>query len=142
MDSIDIRLLSRDDLAVLDDVDPDVFDHPVQPAHAARFLASPDNLLVVAIDNRQVVGMASGTIYSHPDKPLQLFVNEVGVADRCQGQGIGRRLMGFLLAQARSLGCAEAWVGTEEDNTRARALYRAVGGREEPERAVIYTWSL
>jgi aminoglycoside 6'-N-acetyltransferase I len=139
---VEIRLITGADLAVLKDTDPDVFDHPVQPAFAARFLASPDNVLVVAMQSGLVVGMASGTIYTHPDKPLQLFINEMGVADRVQGQGIGKRLIDYLLKHAAGLGCVEAWVATEEDNTQARGFYRSAGGQEQPERAVVYTWRL
>lgn len=89
-----------------------------------------------------VVGMASGTIYTHPDKPLQLFINEMGVADRVQGQGIGKRLIGFLLKHAADPGCVEAWVATEEGNAQARGFYRSAGGQEQLERAVVYTWRL
>lgn len=56
--------------------------------------------------------MASGIVYVHPDKPLQLFVqlfvNEVGVAGHAQGRGIGKRLVQALLERGRELGCTEA----------------------------------
>jgi len=29
------------------------------------------------------------------------------------------------------LGCSEAWLGTELDNTAANALYRSLGGKEQ-----------
>ena len=139
---VQIRLLSGADAAVLQDVDPDVFDAPVQAGFITQFFASPGNLLVVALQDGTVIGMASGIVYTHPDKPLQLFVNEVGVADRVQGQGIGKRLLGALMEHARGLGCVEAWVATEEENARARGLYRAMGGAEQSDRAVVYTWRL
>jgi len=138
---VEIRLISSADAAVLENVDPDVFDAPVQASFTARFLASPDNLLLVAIHDGTVVGMASGIVYAHPDKPLQLFVNEVGVADRAQGEGIGKRLLDTLIKHAQSLGCVEAWVATEKDNAPARGLYRAMGGAEQADHAVVYTWS-
>ena len=40
---------------------------------------------------------------------------------------------------ARKLGCSEASVATEEENTPARALYRKTGGEEAPESIVMYT---
>jgi ribosomal protein S18 acetylase RimI-like enzyme len=139
---IEIRLLSAADAGVLERVDDDVFDHPVQPALAQRYLANPDCLLVVAVCEGVVVGMASGLFYIHPDKPLQLFVNEAGVAGPYQGRGLGKRLVDALLAHARSAGCVEAWVATEQDNVAARRLYRAAGGVEDAARAVVYTWKL
>ena len=141
-DAIAIRLLTQADVGVLDHVDADVFDSPVQRAFAEHFLASPGNYLVVAIESQVVIGMASAIAYFHPDKPLQLFINEVGVSDRMQGRGIGKRLVGRLLDLAQDIGCQEVWVATEEGNTAARALYASLRGKEDPERAVVYTWRL
>lgn len=140
--SVDIRLLTQADAGVLEHVEDGVFDHPVQPALAGQYLAQQGNYLVVAIADGQVVGMASAITWVHPDKPLQLFVNEVGVADRLQGRGIGKRLVRRLLELARAIGCDEVWVATEESNRAARALYASLNGREEPERAVVYTWHM
>ena len=97
---------------------------------------------MVALEAGIVIGMASGIAYVHPDKPPQLFVNEVAVAARCQGRGIGKLLLTSLLRRGRELGCTEAWVATEEGNSRARALYTSAQGKEDPERAVVYTFSL
>jgi len=88
--------------------------------------------MAVAIDEGQVVGMASAVHYLHPDKPPELWVNEVGVAPSHQQQGVGQQLLGALFAHGRGAGCREAWLGTEVDNTAARRLYAAVGGNEQP----------
>ena len=127
-----IRVLGRDDGHVLDHVAAEVFDHPIDPKWAAEFLGDPRHHLAVAIEDGVVVGMASGVHYVHPDKPPEMWVNEVGVAPAAQRRGIGRRLMHALLQRARELGCAEAWVGTETTNAAARGLYAAVGGKEQP----------
>jgi ribosomal protein S18 acetylase RimI-like enzyme len=143
MTSCQIKLLTPADAAVLDRVDDDVFDLPVQAGLAALYLSDPNKLLAVAQDAQGVVvGMASGIAYMHPDKPLQLFINEVGVAARCHRQGLGRQLVQALLDRGRAMGCTEAWVATEEGNTAARALYTALGGQEDAERAVVYTYDL
>lgn len=139
---VEVRLVGRADAHLLDRVDDDVFDHAVQPALVRAFLANPSNLLAVAIVDGEVVGMASGIAYVHPDKPLQLFVNEVGVSARYARRGIGRRLVRTLLDRGRELGCAEAWVATEVDNRPARGLYASLGGVEQDERAVVYLFPL
>jgi aminoglycoside 6'-N-acetyltransferase I len=139
---VEVRLVTAADLAVLERVDPDVFDNPVQPELAASYVAAPDNLLAVAIDDGVVVGMASAIAYVHPDKPRQLFINEVGVSERYQGRGIGRRLVQILLERGRAMGCVEAWVATEEDNVAARALYASLDGVEDASHAIVYTWRL
>jgi aminoglycoside 6'-N-acetyltransferase I len=141
-DVFEIRLLGRDDLAVLLAADDDVFDHAVQRDLAEAFLAEPHSLMAAALENGRIVGMASAFTYRHPDKPLQLFINEVGVAGRCQRRGLGTALLAKLLEAARSLGVSEAWVATEVDNAPARALYRSLGGLEDDARAVVYTWGI
>jgi ribosomal protein S18 acetylase RimI-like enzyme len=140
--SIEVRLLTAMESATLERVDPDVFDNPIRLELAAQYLADPGNLLVVAIHAGVVIGMGSAIAYVHPDKPRALFINEVGVAERYQRQGVGKRLMQVLLEQGRLMGCTEAWVATEEDNAAARALYTSVAGEEDPARAVVYTWPL
>jgi len=136
--SASIHVVGAADAWLLDHVDEDVFDHEVRPELLQAFLANPANLLIVAVAEGQVVGMASGLCYVHPDKPLTLFIEEVGVAGRYQRQGLGRRLVTELLEQGRARGCHEAWVATEVGNEAARALYTALGGVPDEEPAVVY----
>src|SRR5262249_38064364 len=126
-----------DDGIVLEHVAAEVFDHPIDPVWSAELLADPRHHIAVAIEDGVVIGMATGVHYLHPDKPPELFVNEVGVAPTYQRRGIGRQLLGALLQRARELGCAEAWLGTEEANTAARRLYASSGGKENP---IILVW--
>lgn len=125
-----VRILSPHDASVLDSVAPGVFDNAIDPRWTAEFLADPRHHLAVALVGGQVVGMASAVHYVHPDKPPELWVNEVGVSPAHQGQGIGKQLLAALFARGRALGCGEAWVLTEEGNGAARRLYAAVGGKE------------
>ena len=136
-----IQILGPDDGAVLDDVDPEVFDHPVDPRWAAEFLNDERHHLAVAVVDGQVIGMASAVHYVHPDKPPELWINEVGVAAAQQNQGIGRRLLAALFARGRELGCGAAWVLTDESNAAARRLYAAAGGDETRE-IVMVSFSL
>jgi aminoglycoside 6'-N-acetyltransferase I len=130
MTMITVRMLGPDEAAVLGDVADDVFDNDVDPAIAAEFLADPRHHLAVAIDGGVVVGMASAVHYVHPDKPTELWINEVAVAPTHHRSGIGRLLVQELLARGRALGCRQAWVLTDEDNAAARGLYAAAGGQE------------
>lgn len=135
-----IRMLEPGDAHVLDDVAPDVFDHDIDARWTAEFFADPRHHLAVAMDGGRVVGFASGVRYVHPDKPPELFVNEVGVAPTHQGRGLARRLMEALLGHGRALGCVQAWVGTEHANAAANRLYASVGG--VPEDFVLYAFDL
>ena len=136
-----IRLLDSTDGAVLDRVAPDVFDGPIQTPWTAEFLADERHHLAVAVADDLVVGIASAVHYIHPDKPPELWINEVGVAATYRERGIGTALLDALFDHSRALGCAEAWVLTEEDNTAARRLYARAGGTEE-ERPVYVTFDL
>ena len=132
-----VRVLASSEAHLLSNVAPDVLDGPVNPAYIAEFFADPRHHLAVALEGDLVVGMASGVHYLHPDKPPELFINEVGVSEQWQGQGLGRQLLDALMAHARTLGCVAAWVLTETDNAVARRLYTSVGGMEEGVRIFV-----
>jgi len=138
--TIDVIVLGNGDAAMLDNVAADVFDHDVQPERAAAFLADPMHRMVVAVDDGVVVGMLSAVTYQHPDKPLQLWINEVGVAPPYRRRGIGKRLVQRTLRLARELGCVSAWLGTEPDNVAANALYRSLDGDDAP--FIMYSFEL
>jgi GNAT superfamily N-acetyltransferase len=127
-----IRLLGPADAALLSNVAEEVFDNDIDPCWTAEFLADPRHHMVVALLGGQVIGMASAVHYVHPDKPPELWVNEVGVAPPHRNQGIGRQMVAALLSRGRELGCKEAWLGTEQSNIPARRLYAAAGGVEKP----------
>ena len=137
-----IRELGPTDAGVLQRVAPDVFDGPVDAALAAEFLSDPRHHLVVALESETVVGMASAVHYVHPDKPPELWVNEVGVADSHVRRGVATRLLRALFGVGRGLGCGEAWVLTDESNAPAKRLYGALGGRREEEHLVMYSFHL
>jgi ribosomal protein S18 acetylase RimI-like enzyme len=137
-----IHLVTQATVSLLDDVDEDVFDHPVNPVLLREFLGNSSNALLVATKDGQVIGMATGMVYVHPDKPRSLFINEVGVATGYQQRGIGSRLVATILEWGKSQGCAEAWVATEVGNTAARSLYKSTGGIEDDEHAVVYVFDL
>jgi aminoglycoside 6'-N-acetyltransferase I len=138
--ALEIRLLGPGDDAVLQRVAEGVFDNQVDPRWSREFLNDARHHLVVALDDGWVVGMASGVHYVHPDKAPQLFINEVAVAPTHQRRGIGRAVLAKLLAHGRTLGCTEAWVGTDETNTPARRLYAGGQGVMEPEHFLMYTF--
>jgi len=139
---VTIRVLAPNEPHVLDRVADDVFDFPINPTWRDAFFADPRHHLVVALDGSTVVGMVSGVHYVHPDKPPEMWINEVGVARTHQNQGIGRRLVAALVEHARELGCYEAWVLTSPANEPARRMYRAAGALPEEETSVMFTYRL
>ena len=127
---MELKVLSAGDATLLENVADDVFDDALQPALVAEFLRDPRHHLVVAVDAGQVVGFVSGVHYVHPDKPAEMFINEVGVAPSHHGRGIGRSVMQAFLEHASRIGCGQAWVLTDRTNTPAMRLYASAGGED------------
>jgi GNAT superfamily N-acetyltransferase len=140
--TITIRLLGANEASVLDNVAADVFDYAIDPRWCAEFFADSRHHLVVALDDKVVVGMASGVHYVHPDKPPELWINEVAVAATHHGQGIGRQIVSTLVAHAKSIGCYEAWVLTSPTNEPAKRMYRAAGAIPDEELSVMFTYRM
>ncbi len=169
--SIDVRLLTPADLAVLSHVAEDVFDDPINKRSAKAFLEDPHHMLVVAIlrdaqplhpegerserlEGRRdwapqdeagkglVVGFASGVKTLHPDKEIpELFINELGVAPQYQRRGIATAIMKTLFAEAKKARCRIGWVPVDVDNDVALAFYKAIGGKP-PERQIHIDFDL
>ena len=138
----EVRILTPADRPILDTVASDVFDHALNPALVAEFLNDPRHHLAVALDDDQVVGFASGVHYVHPDKPPEMWINEVGVAPTHHGRGIGKAVVRELLRHAKSLGCREAWVLTERTNDAAMRLYASAGGNQAEGDQVMFNFDL
>lgn len=140
--SLDLRVLQSHDGEVLANVAPGVFDRPLDPQLVTEFLNDGRHHLAVAVDQGVVVGIASGVHYIHPDKPSELWINEVAVAPSHQGKGIGKAVVQTLLQHGRSLGCREAWVLTDRSNQAAMRLYASTGGEESSDDEVMFTFQL
>ena len=140
--SIEIVLLSNANAELLKDIAPEVFDYEINPQYLKAFLGDPCHIMYLAIDNKVVVGMASAVEYFHPDKPPQLWINEVGVALSHRKRGIGRQLVQKLVETAKDRGCVYAWLGTDTDNVAAQACFSSVPEGEPPQHFLLYEWEL
>ena len=125
---IEIRVLRRGDDRLLLGAAEGVFDNPVDPALTREFLEDPRHHIAVAIECGVVVGFASAVHYVHPDKPPELWINEVGLAPTHRGRGLGKLLLRALFDVGRTHNCRAAWVLTDHGNRAAMALYKSVGG--------------
>jgi ribosomal protein S18 acetylase RimI-like enzyme len=140
--AIEIRILTQGDRRALDKVAPGVFDNAVDPRLADEFLRDPRHHIVAAIEDGVIVGFASGVHYVHPDKAPELFINEVGIAPSHHRQGLGKAVVASLLEVGRRLGCGEAWVLTDRENTAAMALYASAGGEEAVDPSIMFNFRL
>ncbi len=128
---IDIKRLSAADTAVFARIAPDVFDAAVDSQRLSAYLAAPGHRMIVALHEGEVVGQVAAVVHRHPDKPSELYIDELGVAEAFRRRGLARAMLDAMLAWGRELGCEEWWVGTETDNVPARGLYDSYGGEGE-----------
>lgn len=131
MTGVEIRRIGPGDAALFDRIAEEVFDEPVRADRLAAYLAEPGHHMFLAIRDGEVVGQLAAVVHKHPDKADELYIDEVGVTPSLWRRGIGRKMMEEALALGRSLGCGEAWLGTETGNVEALGLYRALGAPGE-----------
>jgi ribosomal protein S18 acetylase RimI-like enzyme len=128
--AVEIKVLRSGDDRILANVAAHVFDNPIHPEFTREFLADPRHHIAVAIDDGLVVGFASAVHYIHPDKPPELWINEVAVAPAHRRRGLGKAVLRALFDVGRTHHCGVAWVLTDRNNAAAMALYSAAGGTE------------
>lgn len=111
-------------------------------ASLAAFTADPTRVFLAARQADQLVGVASANIQLKPyENERWLYVDEVDVVPRYRRQGVGKAMMQELLRIAEANDCVEMWLGTEQDNASALALYKSMGP-DEVEPFVGFTWQI
>jgi ribosomal-protein-alanine N-acetyltransferase len=88
---------------------------------------------LVADDGGRIVGYAGLAATRH-----EAEVQTVAVDPGRQGEGLGRRLLAALLAEARDRGCKDVFLEVRADNPRAIELYRRSGFEEVGRRRGYY----
>ncbi len=139
MSSIQYVRVHHGNAVLLNQVADEVFDEPIVSARVTAYLENPANLLIVAVTDGLVIGQLAAVLHYHPDKPIELYIDEVGVTMQYQRQGVATRLMEEIVTWGKALGCEEVWLGTEIDNVAARALYARYAPAQE---IVMYAWEL
>jgi aminoglycoside 6'-N-acetyltransferase I len=84
---LEIRQVKPGDVALFDRVADAVFDERVDPGRLAAYLAEPGHHMLVALRAGEVVAQVAAVIHRHPDKPTELYIDEVGVTPALQRQG-------------------------------------------------------
>ena len=84
-----------------------------------------------AIINRQQVDVYAGAPWQYPAAPEAVTVLHTLVIDPdAAGRGFGKQFVAFYEDYARKNGCKVLRMDTNSRNTRARAMYQALGYRE------------
>lgn len=138
---ITLKRLAAGDEAVFDTIAPDVFDEPIHPERMRAYLRELGHLMLLELDGNLVVGQCAAVVHRHPDKPTELYIDEVGTASTHLRRGVATAMLHEMFAWGRELGCREAWLGTELDNDPANGLYRRLKPSED-EAIQYYLFSL
>lgn len=138
--TVTFKRIGPSDEALFGRIAPDVFDEAVDAERLHAYLRASGHLMVLALEDGMVVGQCAAVVHHHPDKPTELYVDEVGTASTHLRRGIARAMLAEMFAWGRELGCKEAWLGTELDNDAANGLYRAISG--EADQMMYYEFKL
>ncbi|MEW5890754.1 MAG: GNAT family N-acetyltransferase [Pseudomonadota bacterium] len=96
-----------------------------QPRRICRLIEDPDTSVLLACDRGGPAGFA---IMTFGDERAHLVLFAVRATRR--RQGIGRRMMEWLVASALTAGIASIHLELRADNRAARVFYRAMGFAE------------
>lgn len=111
--------------ALLGRVDPDVFDHDIDPGLLETYAADLRHAMFVAVQDGLVIGQIRGSLHLQPDRAADLYIDNLGTAPSHQRRGVASALMKALLAWGKAQGAVFAWVATETDNEQAKGFYAA-----------------
>jgi ribosomal protein S18 acetylase RimI-like enzyme len=114
------------------------FDQTVERDLATRYLADDRHHLVAAYADGEPAGVATATEILRPDKPPELFLNELAVIPAFRRRGVASALLAEIKGLAAERGCVTIWVLTDEDNEGGMATYRGAGGRRVEGSTVMF----
>lgn len=106
-----------------------------------EFVSNPDRFYIIATIGGRIAGATHGYLHLHPAGPKYLYIDEVDTVKQFRRQGVATAMMREAFAIGRELGATEAWLGTEDDNEPAKALYQSLRP-SEIERGPIYTYKI
>jgi ribosomal protein S18 acetylase RimI-like enzyme len=102
--------------------------------HLESALADDGVFVFAAFDGKRPAGFVSGYRFPSLTKECDLvYIYDVYVAPADRGRGVGRKLMDRMLAECRSEGVAQAWVGADLDNPAAYRLFAGSGAKSHAE---------
>jgi len=137
-----IITLEKSNAPILNNIAENVFDHKIDLNSLQSFLDCPRHIMLLAVENDLVIGMVSAVEYFHPDKPPQLWINEIGVTPNQQNKKIGRQLLKGIIEEGKKRGCQYAWLGTDVDNFNAHRCFDSVPKKDKPEKFLLYEWEM
>ncbi len=105
---------------------------PFSPEHRQQLIPElqkqQNAVVILAFAGAAPAGLAISFIGFSTFKVQPLLnIHDFCVSPQFQGQGVGKKLMAAVEAEARSRGCCKISLEVREDNARAQALYLKCG---------------
>ncbi|MBI5294254.1 MAG: GNAT family N-acetyltransferase [Chloroflexi bacterium] len=123
---MEIIQLNESNMDILDHYDEDIFDEKIVPHRLSALVREPSQIMLVAVSEGLVVGQVLAVIHKHPDKPTELYIDDLAVSEKVQRRGIATRLLEELFMIGVQRGCEEVWVATEPENEPAKKFYSSL----------------
>lgn len=123
---IEIIHLSESNMDILNNYDEDIFDEKVDLHRVAAMLKEQSHILLLAVKEGVVIGQVLAAIHRHPDKPTELYIDDLGVSEKYLRRGIATLLVEKLFDIGSERGCEEVWVATEPENEPAIKFYESL----------------
>ena len=121
------------------DAHPEMFNKPIDHVRTAEMLSeiiqNENKILIVAVDDNHIVGIANAEIESAPNFPLfkkrkWLLISTIVVDETQRGKGIGNKLLDNLYEWAKKNNVHEAELTVYSFNESAIGFYEHNGFKE------------
>ena len=138
---MEIELLTKKDInklqAVFDDDNMIFYENNVN-----RFLETKNAYAFVAKEKDVVVGLAYGYSLVRLDGNVMFYLHSIGVLPSFQKQGIGTKMMKYIVSFAKENSFSEVFVITDKGNISACKLYEKAGFENDIENEIVYVLEL
>ena len=97
-----------------------------------RFLARPENYLIVATEDYKPIGYLVAYLLDRADRDqAMMFFYEISVAESHHRLGVGTAMIKLLKKICRRQNVMKMWVHTNKSNLAAVGLYQSTGGEAD-----------
>ncbi len=90
--------IDQNNFTLLYSVAADVFDEEIDVDFLSRYVREENHIMLVALHENTIIAQVLSIIHKHPDKPTELYVDDLGVAPEFQREGIATLMMKQLFA--------------------------------------------
>ncbi|MBW4060953.1 GNAT family N-acetyltransferase [Candidatus Saccharibacteria bacterium] len=127
--------------AELNEADSEVSIKAFSEQSLRDFLSDPSRFYLIGTINRHIAGAIHGYVFPHPTGVKYMWIDEVDTIAQFRRQGVATAMLKEVFEIAKEHGCDEAWLGTENDNPGAMALYEGLNPTEHTN-GPTYAWKI